>query len=73
MAMNLRDLLIDVCHPFLLMWADNSVKPKKLPGKADHHCQELPGGQRHLGAMPIIWLPSCTNNVMQLPRRLAKR
>ena len=51
--MTLPDLLIDVCHPCLLMVTDGSVRPKALPGKTDHQCLELLRIQLHLVAMPI--------------------
>ena len=41
MAMTLPDLLIDGCHPFLLMHTDCSVRQKALPGKTDHQRLEI--------------------------------
>lgn len=51
--MTLPDLLIDVCHPCLLMVTDGSVRPKPLPGTTDHQCLELLRTQLHLVTMPI--------------------
>ncbi|MCK8687811.1 MULTISPECIES: hypothetical protein [Pseudomonas] len=51
MAMTLPDLLIDVCHPFLYMHTDRSVRPKALPGKPDRQRLKLLRVQLYLSVM----------------------
>ena len=64
--MTLPDLLIDVCHPYLLMVTDGSVRPKPVPGKTDHQCLELLRIQLHLVAMPhLSHFPSCPSISLQ--------
>ena len=54
--MTLPDLLIDGCHPFLLMGTDSSVRSKALPGKTDDECLQLLGIELQLVTLSIVLL-----------------